>query len=98
MGRGLSELQKEILTLISGNGYVAVRSLYEHFGSVRDSKLATTRAVVCRAISRLQNRGLLERVSLIEGRRKAPAVLFSRKKLADRLLEKNFSKTARRNT
>ncbi len=90
MGRGLSELQKEILALISGRGYVLNRTLYDHFTTVRTSKRATVRAGVCRAISRLQDRGLLERVSLIVGRRKAPAVCFSHKKLADRQFERGF--------
>jgi predicted transcriptional regulator len=73
MGRGLSTFQKEILALISEKECVTVRALFEH--------LYGSRPALSRSISRLQDRGLVERVSLEVGRRKAPAVRLAYKNL-----------------
>lgn len=72
--RKLSKLQRQILTLLSDRDSVTVTALREHFP-------ATLPASLSRAISRLQDRGLVERVSLVIGDRRAPAVRLATKKL-----------------
>ena len=70
----LSKLQKQILAELAGRDCVTVRALREHFPT-------TLRPSLSRAISRLQDRGLVERVSLQIGKRTAPAVRLAGEKL-----------------
>ena len=81
MGRGLSTFQNEILALLSERECITVRTLFEHFSSSKPSGDLTVRAALSRSISRLQDRGLVERISLEIGRRKAPAVRLAYNKL-----------------
>jgi hypothetical protein len=75
MGRGLSPLQTNILVFLSTNNCITVRALFEH--------LSSSRPALSRSISRLQDRGLVERISLKVGRRNAPAVQLTHKNLTD---------------
>jgi predicted transcriptional regulator len=83
MGRGLSTVQKEILALLSEQECITVRALFEH--------ICRSRPALSRSISRLQDRGLVERVSLEVGRRKAPAVRLAYKNLTVREKCDDFS-------
>jgi hypothetical protein len=74
MGRGLSPLQRQILTAADASEFVSISTLVEatyHGGCQRRPVVRTT---VSRAVSALQDRGLIERVSLQSGRRKIPAI------------------------
>lgn len=71
MGRGLSQLQRRILAAAEAMEYVAAADLVEaafHNGRIRRHVVAIS---VSRAISRLQDRELVERVSVqkVDGRR-----------------------------
>ncbi len=77
----LSKLQKQILAELIGRDCVTVRMLHEHFTATTTGTEETLRASLSRAISRLQDRGLVERVSLEIGKRRAPAVRIVDKKL-----------------
>ena len=76
----LSKLQKQILAELAGRDCMTVRALRERFAATT-SREKTLRASLSRAISRLQDRGLVERVSLEIGKRRAPAVRIVDKKL-----------------
>jgi hypothetical protein len=74
MGRGLSTLQRQILAAADASEFVTIAGLVEatfHNGSQRRP---VVRATVSRAVSALQDRGLIQRVSLQSGRRKISAV------------------------
>jgi DNA-binding Lrp family transcriptional regulator len=80
MGRGLSQKQQRILTVLDGadqSGIVRIRDLRNRVGG--------SPQCLSRSVSRLEDRGLVERVTLQYGNRAMPAV---RKKCADR----NFAK------
>ncbi len=79
MGRGLSQKQKHILSILDGadqSGFVRIRELGNRVGGSQSS--------LSRSISRLQDRGLVERLSVHHDDapgRNMPAV---RKKCTDR--------------
>jgi DNA-binding MarR family transcriptional regulator len=70
MGRGLSRKQQRILEIIDDAEHVRVRELR--------NRIAGSAQALSRSITRLVERGFLERVSIMEGKRAMPAV---RKKL-----------------
>jgi len=72
VGRGLSHKQQRILELLDEDGteHIRVRELR--------NRVAGSAQALSRSISRLVGRGLVERVSIMEGERAMPAV---RKKL-----------------
>jgi len=74
VGRGLSTLQKEILTFLGKYELTRVKTLFDHFvrpGAPNRKAVMTT---VSRAVSRLQDRGLIERGFVAVGTTKVPAV------------------------
>ncbi len=77
----LSKLQKQILAQLDGRDSITVQALREHFAAITTSSDKTLRASLSRSISRLQDRGLVERVSLQVGTRRAPAVRLAEEKL-----------------
>src|SRR5947207_8060224 len=81
MGRGLSQKQRRILSILDGadQGVVRIRELRNSIGGSRPS--------LSRSISRLEDRGLVERLSIHNESRNMPAV---RKKCTDRNCEKKF--------
>ncbi len=73
MGRGLSAKQQRILSILDETEHVRIRDLRNRVGGSRSS--------LSRSISRLQDRGLVERLSIQHEDRIMPAV---RKKCTDR--------------
>jgi hypothetical protein len=77
MGRGLSTLQKEILSFLGKQELTRVKTLFDHFvrpGAVNRKAITPT---ISRAVSRLADRGLVERGFVEIGPRKIPAVRLS---------------------
>jgi hypothetical protein len=77
MGRGLSPLQKEILAILGKQGLMRVKTLFDHFvkpGAVNRKAVTPT---ISRAVSRLVDRGLVERGFVEIRPRKIPAVRLS---------------------
>lgn len=69
MGRGLSRKQRRILSILAEAELVRIRELRNRTGG--------SRSALSRSITRLQNRGLVERVSIQFGKRKMPALRLS---------------------
>jgi len=72
MGRGLSQKQHRILSILDEAEHVRIRELRNRVGGSRSS--------LSRSISRLQDRGLVDRLSIQHKGRVMPAV---RKKCTD---------------
>src|ERR1700686_1649748 len=77
----LSKFQKLILAQLHGRDCITVQALREHFAAMTATSDKTLRASLSRSLSRLQDRGLLERVSLQVGTRRAPAVRLTKEEL-----------------
>lgn len=76
MGRGLSQKQQRILSILDGADQSIVR--------IRDlrNRVGGSPQCLSRSLSRLEDRGLVERVSIQYGKRAMPAV--RKIELADR--------------